>query len=165
MLARFEAPPTIPNTVSTIFDNGILRLSVNTETDFYIQENYLNRFADSKTELIKTQLNKTKTINFDKLEENSIVSMYERLEAIQNRKISYVQYTVQENGSCGVFASTFAHLCNQQNSYDDVREYLGIANNNNKDGNVIEDKNVIESRNVPILVGAYKYIQDNFPYY
>ena len=64
----------------------------------------------------------------------------------QLNNISYIQYTVQENGSCCVFGSTFAESCAEQNDYGKVCKYLGIGR---------ED--------APILTNAYNSIKTSFP--
>lgn len=64
----------------------------------------------------------------------------------QLNNISYIQYTVQENGSCCVFGSTFAELCAGKKNYKEVCQYLGI-----------------EQRDAPILTDAYNSIKTSFP--
>ena len=64
----------------------------------------------------------------------------------QLKNISYIQYTVQENGSCGVFGITFAELCAGKKNYKEVCKYLGIG-----------------QKDAPILTDAYNSIKTGFP--
>ena len=64
----------------------------------------------------------------------------------QLNNISYIQYTVQENGSCCVFGSTFAELCAEKKDYEEVCKYLGIG-----------------QKDAPILTDAYNSIKTGFP--
>ena len=70
--------------------------------------------------------------------------LFNQLNKLNN--ISYIQYTVQENGSCGVFGSTFAELCAGKKNYKEVCKYLGI-----------------EQKDAPILTNAYNSIKTSFP--
>ena len=74
------------------------------------------------------------------------IPMFESFNHDQLNNISYIQYTVQENGSCCVFGSIFAELCAGKKNYQEVCKYLGIG-----------------QKNAPILTNAYNGIKTGFP--
>ena len=105
----------------------------------------LNKFNLGTLYFIKGIEKKVVLGSIPNLLERLNIPMFEEL-FNQLNNISYIQYTVQENGSCCVFGSTFAELCAGKKNYKEVCKYLGIG-----------------QKDTPILTDAYNSIKTGFP--
>ena len=123
--------------------------------DYKTNENFLKENLKEKLQRLSHEdLNKlnlgtlyfiTKEIE-EKVFLGNISDILEELNISTFENISYIQYTLQENGSCCVFGSTFAELCAEKKDYEEVCKYLGIG-----------------QKSAPILIDAYNSIKTGFP--
>ncbi len=111
-----------------------------------LSHEYLNKFNLGTLYFITKGIEEKMVLgNIPNILKELNIPMFEEL-SNQLNNISYIQYTVQENGSCCVFGSTFAELCAGKKNYKEVCQYLGI-----------------EQRDAPILTDAYNSIKTSFP--
>lgn len=110
-----------------------------------LSHEYLNKFNLGTLYFITKGIEEKMVLgNIPNILKELNIPMFKLLNQLNN--ISYIQYTVQENGSCCVFGSTFAELCAGKKNYKEVCQYLGIG-----------------QKDAPILTDAYNSIKTGFP--